>query len=431
MSLLIKNGHVVDPKNNIDEILDIFVENGKIQAVGKNLSQEAGRVIDASGYIVTPGLIDLQVHLREPGREDKESIETGSKAALAGGVTSIVCMPNVTPTADNQTVIEFIINRAQQLDLVNVYPTGSITKWQNGAELAEMKEMKNSWAIAVTDDGVDVQDEGILKKALLYAKNCDILLMSHCEVETLSEKWVMHEGWISTQMWVAGISAVSEDLAVYKNILLAEETGARLHLLHNSTVWAMRAIREAKARWSNNITAEVTVQHFSLSDAECLDYNTNAKMYPPLRSQRHIDAVIKAIQDDTIDAFTTDHAPHTQPDKLKSFQDAANGFVWLETSFAVMNTYLVKAWHITIKKWIEKMTYWPAKIIRVDEKKWHLSLWADADISIFDPNEKWVVDEKKFFSKGKNSPFIGKTLQGKAIYTIVGGKLKFEKGEVL
>lgn len=431
MSLLIKNGHIIDPKNNIDEILDIYIQDRVIKDIGKNISKEAERTIDATGYIVTPGLIDLQVHLREPGREDKETLETGSKAALAGGITSVVCMPNLSPIADNQTVIEFIVNRSKHLDLINIYPTGSITKKQNWAEISEMKEMKNSGAIAVTDDGVDVQDEGILKRALFYAKNCDMLLMSHCEVESLSEKWVMHEGWVSTQMGVAGIPAISEDLAVYKNILLAEETGARLHLLHNSSAGAMRAIREAKARWATNISAEVCVQHFSLTDEECLGYNTNAKMYPPLRSKRHIDAVIQAIQDDTIDCFTTDHAPHTEPDKLKSFQDAANGFVGLETSFAVMNTYLVKAGHIDLKKWIEKMSYAPAKIIRIDEKKWHLSIGADADISIFDPNEEWIVDEKEFFSKGKNSPFIGKTLQGKSVYTIVAGKVKFEKWVIL
>jgi len=188
MSLLIKNGHIIDPKNNIDEVLDIYIQDGFIKDIGKNISKESEETIDATGYIVTPGLIDLQVHLREPGREDKETLETGSKAALAGGITSVVCMPNLSPIADNQTVIEFIVNRNKQLNLINIYPTGSITKKQNGAELSEMKEMKNSGAIAVTDDGVDVQDEGILKRALLYAKNCDILLMSHCEIESLSEK---------------------------------------------------------------------------------------------------------------------------------------------------------------------------------------------------------------------------------------------------
>ncbi len=429
MSLLIQNGRVVDPKNNIDETLDIFIEHGKILKIWKALEVQAQKTIDATGLVVTPGLIDMQVHFREPGREDKETIETGSWAALAGWVTSVVCMPNTTPVADNQSVVEFIVKRARELNLINVYPTGSITKGLDGSKLTEINEVKSSGAIAVTDDGVDVQHEGILKRAMQYCNTCDILLMSHCEVENLSEGGCMHEGWVSTQMWVPGLPAIAEDMSVYKNILLAEETGARLHLLHNSTSWAMRAIREAKQRGSKNITAEVTVQHFSLSDAECLTYNTNALMYPPLRDQSHIDEIIKAIQDDTIDAFTTDHAPHTEPDKLLPFQDAAMGFVGLETSFAVMHTYLVEPGHVDLSHGIKKMTTGPADILRID--KWHLSLGADADISIFDLKEKWIVDETKFFSKWKSSPYIGKELTGKAVYTIVGGKVKFEKGEIV
>ncbi len=429
MSLLIKNGRVVDPKNNIDKKLDIFIEKWKISEIWKDLKVKAKKTIDATGLTITPGLIDMQVHLREPGREDRETIETGSWAALVGGVTSIVCMPNVTPVADNQTVIEFIQKRASELDLVNIYPTGAITKDQAGQKLAEINELKKSGAIAVTDDGADVQHEGVLKRAMQYCNTCDILLMSHCETENLTEGGCMHEGWVSTQMGVPGTAAVSEDMAVYKNILLAEETGARLHLLHNSTSGAMRAIREAKKRGAKNITAEVTVQHFSLSDEECLWYNTNAKMYPPLRSDDHIKSVIKAIKDDTIDAFTTDHAPHIEPDKLLPFQDAAMGFVGLETSFAVMNTYLAKPGHVDFSHGIKKMTIGPAEILRID--KWHLSIWADADIAIFDLKQKWTVDEKKFFSKGKNSPYIGKELTGKALYTIVWGKVKFEKGKIV
>lgn len=429
MSILIKWWRVVDPKNNIDEILDIFIENSKISQVNKNLTVNAEKIIDAKWLVVTPWLIDLQVHLREPWREDKETLETWSKAALAWWVTSVVCMPNLNPVWDNQTVIEFIIKRSKELDLINIFPSWAITKNQDWEKLAEIVEMKNSWAIAVTDDWVDVQDEWLLKRALEYCKTFDMLVMSHCETEDLSEGWCMHEWWISTQMWLAWIPALSEDLAVYKNILLAEEVWARLHLLHNSTSWAVRAIREAKKRWLKNITAEATVQHFSLTDEECLGYNTNAKMYPPLRSRDHVNAIIEAIKDDTIDAFTTDHAPHIEPEKLLPFVDAKSWFVWLETSFAVMNTYLVKAWHIDLSKWIEKMTIWPAKIIRVN--KWHLSIWADADISIFDLDKKWIVDEKKFFSKWKNSPYIWKELTWKAIYTIVWGKLKYDNGKII
>ncbi len=429
MSICIQNGRVIDPQNNIDKICDILIENGKISKIGKSLKQKAKQNIDAKGLLVTPGLIDLQVHLREPGREDQETIETGSKAALAGGITSVVSMPNLTPVADNQTVVEFVVNRNHKLNLINIYPAGSITKGQLGKSLTEINEIKNSGAIAVTDDGVDIQDEGVLKRALEYCKTCDMLLMSHCEVVNLSENGCMHEGWVSTQMGVPGISAVAEDLAVYKNILLAEETGGRLHLLHNSTLGAMQAIRSAKIRGAKNITAEVTVQHFALTDEECFGYNTNAKMYPPLRSQKHVDAVIEAIKDDTIDVFTTDHAPHIEPDKIKPFIEAASGFVGLETSFAVMNTYLVKKGHIDISKGIKKMSQRPAEILKIN--KGHLSIGADADIAIFDPNKIWTVNPNEFFSKGKHTPFKNKKLTGKTIYTLVGGEIKYKKGKIL
>lgn len=409
--------------------MDIFVRDGKVAAIGKNLKEKASKRIDASGLVVTPGLIDMQVHFREPGREDKETLETGSMAALAGGVTSVVTMPNTYPIADNQTVVEFVVQRARELDLINIYPTGSITKGENGAMLSEINELKRSGAIAITDDGVDVQHEGVLRRAMEYAKTCGILLMSHCETEDLTEGGAMHEGWVSTQLGLPGIPASSEDLAVYKNILLAEETGARVHLLHNSTAGAIREIRAAKKRGSTNISAEVSVQHFALTDEECMGYNTNAKMYPPLRSKEHIKAVIKGIKDDTVDAFTTDHAPHIEPDKIKAFQDAAFGFVGLETSFATMYTYLVHEKHIDMKHGIEKMTVGPAKILGIN--KGHLSVGADADVSIFDIEKEWVVDEKRFFSKGKNSPFIGKKLLGKAAYTIVGGVVKYENNKIV
>jgi dihydroorotase len=428
-TLLIKNGRIIDPKNNRDEVADILVVDGKVTQISKGLKDTVDTTIDATGLVVTPGLIDMQVHFREPGREDRETIETGSWAALAGGITSVVTMPNVTPIADNQTVIEFIIKRARELDLVNVYPSGAITRGERGEQLAEINEMKRSGAIAITDDGVDVQNEGVLKRAMEYAKTVDVLLMSHCECEALSEEGTMHEGWVSTQLGLPGVPATAEDMSVYKNIILAEETGARMHLLHTSTLGSMRAIREAKARGARNISAEVCVQHFSLSDEECLDYNTNAKMYPPLRSREHISAVIEAIKDGTIDAFTTDHAPHIEPDKIKPFIDAAKGFVGLETSFAVMNTYLVRAGHIDLAKGIEKMTVGPAGILRID--KGHLSVGADADIAIFDPESEWVVDEKKFLSKGKNSPYIGKTLVGKAVYTIHNGIVKMKDGFIV
>jgi dihydroorotase len=429
-TLLIKNGHVVDPKNKLDAVCDLYCEGGKIRAVGTDCPKTADQIFDAHNHVVTPGLIDLQVHLREPGREDKETIETASKAALAGGITSVVAMPNTNPTADNQTVIEFVLKRARELNLINIYPTGSITRNREGTLLSEMNELKKSGAIAVTDDGVDVQNENVLRRALQYAKTCDLLLMSHCEIESLSDHGVMHEGWVSTQLGLAGTPAVAEDLAVLKNILLAKDANARLHLLHISSKGALESIRLAKASGFDKITAEVCVQHFSLTDEECKGYNTNAKMYPPLRSQDHVDAVLQAIKDDVIDAFTTDHAPHIEPEKLEPFVDAAFGSVGLETSFAVAYTYLVKPNHISLSKVIEKMSVNPAQILRLKDKG-HLSIGADADIAIFDLNKNWVVDPKQFFSKGRNSVFAGKSLSGKAFATFIAGDLKFQNGSIV
>ncbi len=424
MKLLIKNGHVIDPANKIDETCDVYVEDGKIKKVGKNLSESADETIDAKGLVVAPGLIDIQVHFREPGREDKETIETGSKAALAGGVTSVVTMPNTAQTTESQNEIQYIINRSKSLDLINVFPAGAITKSLGGKGLAEIWEMKEAGAIAITDDGFDVQDEGLLLKAMKYARTHDVLLMSHCETDDLTEEGVMHEGWVSTQLGLAGIPEVSEDLAVWKNVLLAEKSGCRLHLLHNSTIGSIEGIRYAKKKKLKNVTAEVSVQHFALTDEACLHYDTNAKMYPPLRSQDHVDVIVEAIKEGLIDAFTTDHAPHTEPEKMAPFQDANFGSTGLETSFAVMNTYLVKKKHISLARGIELMTKGPADIIRVN--KGTLSVGADADIAIFDPKKEWTVDPAKSFSKGKNCVFNGMKLKGKAVCTIVGGTIKYQ-----
>ncbi len=427
-TLLIKNGHVIDPANGIDAPHDVYVEDGKIKEVAKSIDRDADEVIDAAGLVVTPGLIDMQVHFREPGREDKETIETGSLAALSGGVTSVVVMPNTTPAADNQSVVGYVVKKAQELDLINVYPTGAITVAQKGNQLAEINDLKNAGAIAITDDGVDVQDEGILRRAMEYAKTLDVLVMSHCETDALTDGGVMHEGWVSTQLGLPGTPAISEDLAVHKNIMLAKLTGARLHLLHNSTSGAVKAIAEAKKEGFQNITAEVSVQHFALSDEACLGYNTNAKMYPPLRSKDHIKAVIEAIKHDVIDAFTTDHAPHTDAEKQEPFEDAAFGSTGLETSFAVMNTYLVEPQHISLSKGIEKMTIGPAKILRIE--KGTLSKGADADIAIFDMKNKWVFNSHKHtYSKGKNCIFNGLKLTGKCVKTIVGGVVKYKEVE--
>jgi dihydroorotase len=428
-TILIKNGRVIDPSNFLDETTNILIADGKIKKIGTNIRPKADQVIDATGLVVTPGLIDLQVHFREPGREDKETIETGSRAALKGGVTSVVTMPNTNPIIDNQAVIEFIINRARELNLINVYPAGAISQKQEGFLLAEIWEMKNSGAVAITEDGLDIQNEGLLRKAFEYAKTHDFLVMSHCETNSLTEGGVMHEGLISAALGLPGTPAASEDLAVHKNIYLAELTGARLHLLHNSTKGAVELIKAAKKRRLAPISAEVSVQHFALTDEECLNYNTNSKMYPPLRSEEHRQAIIKAIQEGVIDCLTTDHAPHIEPDKLKPFEDAAFGSVGLETSFAVVNTYLLATDLLSLSAAIKLMTINPAQIIGLD--RGHLSVGAVADIALFDLEEEWTVNSKELESKGKNSVFNGKKLQGKAQVVIRGGEVKLENGTIV
>lgn len=425
-TLLIRNGRVIDPSAKRDEVADIYVVDGKIAKIGTQLKESSDEIIDATGLVVTPGLVDIHVHLREPGREDRETLETGSKAALAGGITALATMPNTNPVADNQTVIEFIVKRMRELDLVTLYPIGAITRESEGDILSEMWEMKRSGAVAVTDDGSDVRSEDLLLKSFEYAKTHDILVMSHCEIDDLVENGAMHEGWVSTELGLPGIPEIAEDIAVHKNLLLARRSGARSHLTHLSTRGAVAAIRDAKRSGLTNVTCDVSVQHFALTDDECRGYNTNAKMYPPLRPQDHIDEVIAAIKDGTIDAITTDHAPHIEPDKLKPFVDAARGTVGLETSFAVMNTYLVEAGHLSLSEGIALMTHKPAAVIR--QAKGTLAEGADADIAIFDITKKWTVDPATFQSKGKNSVFAGKELVGKAVHTVVGGKIKYSDG---
>jgi dihydroorotase len=428
-TLLITNGRIIDPSQNRYEIADLLIEDGKVARIGKNLAKGADEVIDASGLIVTPGLVDIHVHLREPGREDQETIETGSKAALAGGITSVAAMPNTNPVADNQTVIEFVKKRAQDLDLISVYPVGATTKRAEGDLLAEMWETKRAGAVAVTDDGSDLDNDELLRKSMEYAKTHDILVMSHCENDDLADGGAMHEGWVSTELGLPGIPEVAEDVAVHRNILLARRSGARAHLTHLSTMGAVDAVREAKRSGLKNLTADVSAHHFALTDDECREYNTNAKMYPPLRPQPHIDALIKALKDGTIDAITTDHAPHIEPDKIKPFSEAARGTVGLETSFAAMYTYLVKPGHLTLSEGVALMTYKPATIIRVE--KGSLAVGSDADIAIFDIKKEWTVDPSEFYSKGKNSVFAGKSLTGKAVHTITGGKVKLKDGKVI
>jgi dihydroorotase len=424
-STAIINGHVVDPANKIDTVCDVLVENGKIKKVG-NVKDTADTTIDAKGKIVTPGLIDIQVHLREPGREDKETIKTGLRAAVRAGFTSVVSMPNTCPVTDSKAVVEFQYKKGVEADLANLYVAGAITKGQKGEELADIWEMKQAGAVAVTDDGRDVQDEGLLQKAMEYCKTHDMLLMSHCEVEALTGG-VMHEGAVSTKLGLRGIPAVAEDLAVIKNIMLSETTGAGVHILHVSTKGAVEALRNAHKR-GIPVTAETCPQYFVLTDSICDGYDTSAKMYPPVRSEEHRKAVIEGLKDGTLSVITTDHAPHTTHEKLTTFDEAAWGSVGLETSLALSYTYLVKKKILTLPELIAKMTCNPAKVVSIP--KGTLTAGADADITIWDPKQKWTVSVSEMETKGKNCVFEGMEVYGKVDRVFVGGREKVRNGKI-
>ncbi len=427
-TILIKNGHVIDPANKIDGEMDVLIKEGKIAEVGNDIKEKAEQIVDAKGLLVTPGFVDIHVHLREPGREDKETIETGLRAALAGGVTSVVTMPNTTPITDSQSMVEFQIKRARELDLANLFPAGAITKEEAGEELSHIWEMKNSGIVAISDDGTDVQNEGLMKRSFEYGKTFNLVTINHCEIKDLSEDGVMHEGKISTRLGLPGIPSVAEELAVAKVLMLAEYVGTRVHISHVSTKRSVELIKEYQQR-GINVTADTCPHYISLTDEACLDYNTYAKIYPPLRPQTDVDAVIDGIREGVISVIATDHAPHLAFEKLQSFKDAARGTVGLETSFAVAYTYLVKTKKLSLSKLIEAMTIRPANVVSIP--KGTLSIGADADVTIIDINKNWTADIEKMQTKGRNSVFNGMDLTGKVQQVFVGGVEKVRNEKLL
>lgn len=422
---LIKGGRVIDPAKNVDKKADVLIKDGKINKIGTNLAEENAEIINAKGLVVCPGLIDLHVHFREPGREDKETIETGLKAALVGGVTSVLTMPNTNPVADNQTVIEYQLSKAKKLNLANLYATGTITSKED--YISEMNDLKQTGAVALTDDGYDVQDEHLFRKALEWAKTFKMPVLCHAEVESLTGDGVMNEGAVSTEMGLPGIPHSAEDMAIMKNIMLAEDVGTHLHISHIATERGVEAVRQAKKR-KIKVTAEVTPHHFALTDEVCRNWNTNAKMYPPLRTEADKRAVIKGLQDGSIDIIATDHAPHLENEKLQPFVDAPKGTVGLETLLAVSLTYLVKNKKLTLSELIKKLTINPANLIGID--KGQLAVGKEADITLFDPNKEWIVDSSKFESKGKNSVFNGYKLFGQVNTVLVSGVVKVKGGRL-
>ena len=424
MSLLIKGGLVIDPRHPIEAGMEVLAEDGVIQRVAPDITAPDAQVFDAAGKVVAPGLVDLHVHFRDPGLEYKEDIESGSRAAARGGVTTVVCMPNTKPVIDNAALVQYVMNKGARTGLVNVLTTGCITKGQQGAELAEIGELKAAGAVAVTDDGRPVLSSSLMRKALEYAKMFDIPVMSHSEDLDLVDGGSMNEGYMSTALGLRGIPKAAESVAVSRDVLTAEQVGGRLHVCHVSTRNSIEAIRAAKRRGAR-ITAETAPHYFTLTDEACAGFNTNAKMNPPLRDTDDIAAVIEGLQDGTLDAIATDHAPHHRDEKEVEFEQAYNGIVGLETSLGLGVTYLVRPGRLTMGQLIEKMSAAPAEIIGIDRGT--LGQGRPADIVVFDPEAAYTVDVREFASKGKNSPYDGFELFGRVELTVTGGRIVYRR----
>lgn len=426
MSIFIKGGRVVDPGRMVG-VADVLIENGKIAALGENLSAPAGsRVISANGKLVMPGFVDVHVHFREPGFEYKETIQSGSAAAVAGGFTTVCCMPNTNPVNDNQAVTEFILERSRLAGLANVLPIGAITKGSEGKELSEIGDLRRSGCVAISDDGKPVMNSLVMRRAMEYALAFDLTVVDHCEDLHLAEGGCMNEGLISTELGLPGIPAAAEDVMVARNLSLSELTGARLHLAHISTAGSVRMVREAKSR-GIHVTAEACPHHFTLTEELVRGYNTHAKMNPPLRTWSDVEAIKDGLRDGTIDVIATDHAPHATQEKQQDFTEAPFGIVGLETALP-LTLGLVEEGVLSLEQAVQKLTSAPAKAFGLN--KGTLAVGADADVVLVDQTEQWEVDPTKFRSKSRNTPFVGWKVKGRVTVTIVGGRVVFEAGTV-
>jgi dihydroorotase len=424
--LLIAGARVIDPSRRTDDVADIYLLDGRIEAVGRNIAvADSVRRIDASGKVAAPGLIDVHVHLREPGQEHMETIATGAMAAVAGGFTGICAMPNTDPVIDNQAAVGFVVRQAIRAGKARVYPIGCVSLGQKGLQLAEFGEMVGAGAVAVSDDGKPVVSSQLMRTALEYALTFGIPVADHCEDPTLSQGGVMHEGLVSTRLGLKGIPSAAEEIMVARDLILAELTGGHIHLCHMSTRGSVDLIRRAKQR-GINVTAEATPHHFSLTHDRCLGYQTNAKMNPPLREEADRDAIREGLRDGTIDCIATDHAPHHYDAKQREFDEAPNGIVGLETALGVAIRELVEPGLLTLPALIERMSSVPARIFRLNGGS--LAVGGPADVVVFDPERRWTVRADDLHSKSANSPYLGETLTGQVDLTVVGGRVVFERG---
>ncbi|MCW5970679.1 MAG: dihydroorotase [Blastocatellales bacterium] len=421
---MIRNGRVIDPAQGIDARADLLIRGGRIEAVGENLAAAGVETFDAAGLIAAPGFIDLHVHLREPGFEYKETIESGARSAAAGGFTSVCCMPNTSPVNDNSSVTSFIVERAASA-AVRVYPIGAVTQGSKGEHLAEIGEMKSAGIVAISDDGRAVADTNLMRRAMEYARDFGLPVVDHCE-DCCAKGGVMHEGEYSALLGLRGMPGAAEDIQVARDVMLAELTGARVHIAHISTARSVEFVRGAKAR-GLAVTCEVTPHHFTLTDAEVhrSGYDTNTKMAPPLRSQTDVDAIIEGLRDGTIDAIATDHAPHHANEKMLEFDRAPFGIIGLETALALALDRLVHGGVISLSRMIELFSTHPARIFNLPGGA--LAPGSPGDVTIFDPDRAVRIDAASFESKSRNTPFDGWQLKGGPAATIVGGRIVWRR----
>jgi dihydroorotase len=429
--VLIRGGRVVDPSQKLDTVLDVLLADGLVARLGENLdAPEGAETVDASGLVVAPGLIDVHVHLREPGQEHKETIESGARAAAAGGFTTIVAMPNTDPPIDNPANVGFVLAEGVRANGARVYPTGCITVGQNGEQLTEFGELMEAGAVAVTDDGRPVSSASMMRMALEYALAFDIPVAVHEEELTLSRGGSMNEGIIATRLGLTGIPNEAEDVMIARDLMLAELTGGRLHVQHVSTRRGVELIREAKRR-RIRVTAEATPHHFTLTDEAVAAYRTDAKMNPPLRSEADRHAVREGVRDGTLDVIATDHAPHHYDEKEQAFEDAPNGIVGLETSLGLSYTELVGSGIVDLSGLIDRMSCAPARAMSLDTRKklGSLAVGYQGDVTIIDTRIEWTVDRAAFLSMSRNTPFHGRELRCRAVRTIVGGRTVWQGQE--
>jgi dihydroorotase len=420
---LIKNGRLIDPKNNVDQVTDLYVDEFQVAEIGKNLKTPAEHVIDASGKIVAPGLIDIHVHFREPGDEEEETIASGSAAAVAGGYTSVVCMPNTNPPIDEATAVEYVHRMGRQARKTFIHVMGAITKDRAGQELAEMGLMTQAGAVGFTDDGCGVQDTAVMLRAMKYASMFNRVISQHCEDKSLAKNGVMNAGYNATVLGLPGMDPLAEEMMLWRDIQLVRKTGTRYHAQHISTAGAVKIIREAKAD-GLPVTCEVTPHHLLLTEEAIADYDTNFKVNPPLRTKNDIEALKQAVSDGLIDALATDHAPHLQSEKELEFLAAPCGMVGIECALPLYRKALIDTGVCDWSQMLAMLTWRPAQIINVE--KGSLAVGDRADVVVIDPDASWTIDATKFYSKSRNCPYQGWTVKGKVLYTLVAGEIRFE-----